>query len=231
MIQINQLSKKYNGTTVLNIENLAIPKGQSFGLVGNNGAGKTTFFSLLLDLIQPTTGSIINNEVQVNTSENWKPFTASFLDESFLIGYLTPEEYFYFIGDLRGQNKADVDALLKEHSEFFNGEILKNKKYLRDLSKGNQKKVGIIATLIGNPEVVILDEPFANLDPTTVSRLKKIIKTLAEDPNITVLVSSHDLQHTVEVCDRIVALNRGEIVKDIQTSRETLQELETFFAV
>ena len=231
MIQVNQLSKIYNGTTVLNIANLEIPKGQSFGLVGNNGAGKTTFFSLLLDLIQPSTGTIINNEIQVNTSENWKPFTAAFLDESFLIGYLTAEEYFYFIGDIRGQNKADVNALLNKHEEFFNDEILRNKKYLRDLSKGNQKKVGIIATLIGNPEVIILDEPFANLDPTTVSRLKKIIKELAENTAITVLVSSHDLQHTVEVCDRIVALNKGEVVKDIVTSAETLKELEAFFAV
>jgi ABC-2 type transport system ATP-binding protein len=231
MILAENLSKSYNGNCVLKIDRLEIPKGQSFGLVGNNGAGKTTFFSLLLDLIQPSSGHIINNEVQVNTSENWKPFTASFLDESFLIGYLTPEEYFYFIGDLRNQNKADVDALLATHSEFFNGEILNNKKYLRDLSKGNQKKVGIIATLIGNPEVIILDEPFANLDPTTVSRLKKIIKELAENPEVTVLVSSHDLQHTVEVCSRIVVLNKGEIVKDIQTTPETLQELEMFFAV
>ena len=157
--------------------------------------------------------------------------TAAFLDETFLIGYLTPEEYFYFIGDLRGQNKADVDALLAKHTEFFNGEILNSKKYIRDFSKGNQKKVGIIATLIGNPEVIILDEPFANLDPTTQFRLKKIIKDIAADPNVTILVSSHDLQHTVEVSDRIVALHKGEVVKDIQTSAETLAELETFFAV
>ena len=232
MIQVTNLTKKYiAGVNVLNISNLEIPKGQSFGLVGNNGAGKTTFFSLLLDLIQPSSGYIINNGVQVNTSEAWKPFTAAFIDESFLIGYLTAEEYFYFIGDLRGQNKADVDALLARHEEFFNGEILKSKKYLRDLSKGNMKKVGIIATLIGNPEVVILDEPFANLDPTTVNRLKKIIKELADNPNVTILVSSHDLVHTVEVCNRIVALNKGEIVKDIQTSPETLKELEAFFAV
>jgi len=231
MIQVNNLSKTYNGITVLKIDSLEIKKGESFGLVGNNGAGKTTFFSLLLDLIQPTTGNIINNDIQVNTSEAWKPFTASFLDESFLIGYLTPEEYFYFIGDLRGQNKADVDALLAKHEEFFNGEILKNKKYLRDLSKGNQKKVGIIATLIGNPEVIILDEPFANLDPTTQFRLKKIIKDLANNPEVTVLVSSHDLQHTVEVSDRIVAMHKGEVVKDIQTSEETLKELELFFAI
>ena len=115
MIQVQNLSKSYNGTTVLKIDQLEIPKGESFGLVGNNGAGKTTFFSLLLDLIHPTTGAVINNGVQVNTSESWKPFTGSFLDESFLIGYLTPEEYFDFIGDLRGQNKADVDALLAKH--------------------------------------------------------------------------------------------------------------------
>ena len=230
MITIENLSKKYGSQVVLNIGELLIPTGQSFGLVGNNGAGKTTLFSLLLDLIQPTTGHIINNEVQVNTSEEWKPFTSSFIDETFLIGYLTPEEYFYFIGDLRGQNKADVDALLSEYQDFFHGEILGQKKYLRDLSKGNQKKAGIVASFIGNPKVVILDEPFANLDPTTQIRLKQIIKELAEKQDVTVLVSSHDLIHVTEVCERIVVLNKGEVVKDIQTSTETLKELEIFFA-
>ncbi|SEL84861.1 ABC-2 type transport system ATP-binding protein [Maribacter orientalis] len=230
MITIENLSKKYGSQIVLNIGELTIPTGQSFGLVGNNGAGKTTLFSLLLDLIQPTTGHIINNEVQVNTSEEWKPYTSSFIDETFLIGYLTPEEYFYFIGDLRGQNKADVDALLASYQDFFHGEILGQKKYLRDLSKGNQKKAGIVASFIGNPKVVILDEPFANLDPTTQIRLKQIIKQLAEKQDVTVLVSSHDLIHVTEVCERIVVLNKGEVVKDIQTSTETLKELEVFFA-
>src|SRR5690606_25590319 len=167
MIHTSNLTKKYNDTVVLNIESLDIPKGQSFGLVGNNGAGKTTFFSLLLDLIQPTTGHIKSNNIPVHESEEWKPFTSSFIDESFLIGYLTAEEYFYFIGELRGQNKADVDKLVSQFEDFFHGEILNQKKYLRDLSKGNQKKAGIIGALIGNPEVIILDEPFANLDPTT----------------------------------------------------------------
>ena len=229
MITIENLSKIYGSQQVLNIENLEIPTGQSFGLVGNNGAGKTTLFSLLLDLIQPTSGHIINNEVQVNISENRKPFTSSFIDETFLIGYLTPEEYFYFIGDLRGQNKADVDALLVQYQDFFHGEILGQKKYLRDLSKGNQKKAGIVASFIGNPKVVILDEPFANLDPTTQIRLKQIIKDLAAQQDVTVLVSSHDLIHVTEVCERIVVLNKGEVVKDIETSAETLKELEVFF--
>ncbi|RNC92251.1 MAG: ABC transporter ATP-binding protein [Allomuricauda sp.] len=229
MILAEHLTKKYGSQTVLNIDKLEIPKGQSFGLVGNNGAGKTTLFSLLLDLIKPTTGHIDNHGVQVDKSEDWKPFTSSFIDETFLIGYLTPEEYFYFIGELRGRNKADVDNLLAQFEDFFHGEILGQKKYLRDLSKGNQKKAGIVASFIGNPEVVILDEPFANLDPTTQIRLKGIIKELAAKEEVTVLVSSHDLMHVTDVCERIVVLNKGEVVKDIKTSTETLRELETFF--
>jgi len=230
MIITSNLSKTYNNNTVLKIDNLEVPKGQSFGLVGNNGAGKTTYFSLLLDLIQPTTGHIKNKDILVNESEDWKPFTSAFIDETFLIGYLTPEEYFYFIGELRGQNKADVDALLAQFEDFFHGEILKQKKYLRDLSKGNQKKAGIVAALIGNPEVIILDEPFANLDPTTQIRLKQIIKDLAEKRGVTVLVSSHDLMHVTDVCERIVVLEKGEIIKDIKTSTATLKELETHFS-
>lgn len=231
MIQTTKLTKKYNGVTVLNIENLKIPKGQSFGLVGNNGAGKTTFFNLILDLIQPTTGSISINDIQVDKSEDWKQITGSFIDESFLIGYLTPEEYFYFIGDLRGQNKADVDSFINQFDEIFNDEILGKKKYLRDLSKGNQKKAGIVAALIGNPEIVILDEPFANLDPTTQIRLKQMLKSLVKDKDLTVLISSHDLGHITEVCERIVVLEKGVVIKDSKTSTETLKELEDHFAL
>jgi len=230
MITTSNLSKKYSGNVVLNIESLEIPKGQSFGLVGNNGAGKTTYFSLLLDLVRPTTGSIINNKIFVHKSEDWKPFTSSFIDESFLIGYLTAEEYFYFIGELREQNKADVDSFVNQFEDLFHGEILKQKKYLRDLSKGNQKKVGIVAALIGNPEVIILDEPFANLDPTTQIRLKQIIKDLAESKGVTILISSHDLMHVTDVCERIVVLEKGEIVKDLETNAATLKELEAHFA-
>lgn len=231
MIQVENLKKIYDGNTVLDIQGLEIPVGQSFGLVGNNGAGKTTFFSLLLDLIEPTQGFIKSNNVIVNKSEDWKSFTTAFLDDSFLIGYLTCEEYFYFLGELRQQTKEQVDAFLLTYADFFNNEILGKNKFIRDLSKGNQKKVGIIGTLIGNPKVVILDEPFANLDPTTQIRLKKILRNIADTKQTTLLVSSHDLNHTFEISDRIVCFERGRIIKDIDTKQYSFEELTSFFDV
>jgi len=231
MIQIDNLKKIYNGNLVLDLPGFEIPTGQSFGLVGNNGAGKTTFFSLLLDLIEPSHGFIKNNEVIVDKNEDWKSFTTAFLDDSFLIGYLTCEEYFYFLGELRNQTKQQVDTFLQTYADFFNDEILGKNKFIRDLSKGNQKKVGIIGTLIGNPKVVILDEPFANLDPTTQIRLKKILRNIADTKQTTLLVSSHDLNHTFEISDRIVCFERGTIIKDIDTKEYSFEELTAFFDV
>ncbi|WP_292009833.1 ABC transporter ATP-binding protein [Chryseobacterium sp.] len=230
MITINNLSKTYGTATVLKIDDLAISEGETFGLVGNNGAGKTTLFSLMLDLIQPTTGFVGIDDIKVNESELWKSKVSAFIDDTFLIGYLTPEEYFYFIGELRGQNKNSVDQFLIPFQDFFNGEILKSGKYIRDLSKGNQKKVGIVGAIIGNPEIIILDEPFANLDPSTQIKLKNLIKELSKQDGVTFLISSHDLSHTTEVCNRIVVVNKGQVVRDIRTNPETLRDLEQYFA-
>lgn len=230
MISVQNISKVYGTAKVLDISALEIPKGETFGLVGNNGAGKTTLFSCLLDLIQPTTGFIAVNGVKVNESEAWKSQVSAFIDDSFLIGYLTPEEYFYFLGELRGQNKASVDEFLVQFTDLFNGEILKAGKYIRDLSKGNQKKVGIVGALIGKPAIIVLDEPFANLDPSTQIKLKNLIRRWSQDANVTFLISSHDLAHTTKVCNRIVVLNKGVVVHDIKTSPETLKDLENYFA-
>lgn len=230
MITINNLSKVYETKKVLSIENLEFPKGQTIGLVGNNGAGKTTLFSLILDLIEPSSGFVSIDGEKVDESESWKNKVGAFIDETFLIGYLTPEEYFYFLGELRGQSKANVDEFLKNFIDFFNGEILNAKKYIRDLSKGNMKKVGIIGALIGTPAIIILDEPFANLDPSTQIKLKNLIRDWSQNLDSTFLISSHDLAHTTEVCERIVVINKGELVKDIQTSPETLRDLEQYFA-
>ena len=231
MIDIIDISKEYNGRTVLDIPALQIQRGDCIGLVGNNGAGKTTLFSILLDLIPVSTGSVKHQGFLASESEDWKDWTAAFLDESFLIGYLTAEEFLHFIGELRQVDRQEVDLLLEKHHDFFQGEVLNRGTYIRDLSKGNQKKVGIISTLIGDPAVIIWDEPFANLDPSTQIRLKQIVKDLTATGDKTLLISSHDLSHTVDVSSRIIALDGGKIVKDMATSADTLPALEQFFAL
>lgn len=231
MIKVEDLTKAYGGETVLNIPSLTINKGESFGLVGNNGAGKTTFFRLILDLIRANSGAVLSKDMTTAGSEHWKEYTGSYLDEGFLIDYLTPEEYFQFVGKINELSEQEIEEFMVSFEDIFNDEILGHKKYIRDLSKGNQKKVGIAAAIMTKPEILILDEPFSSLDPTTQFRLKKLLKELQDEKQVTMLISSHDLNHVTEVCKRIVVLHQGNIVHDIETGKDTLTELETYFAV
>lgn len=229
MLVLQNIKKAYGSNLVLNIESLEIPKGQSFGLVGNNGAGKTTMFRVILDLIRATEGTVLIDGNDVSKTEDWKKYTGSFIDEKFLISYLTPEEYFDFLAKVYGLEKSDLQQFLLSFEELFNDEILGHRKYIRDLSKGNKKKVGVAAALIGNPSYVLLDEPFENLDPTSQIRLKKIIRGFAENRNITFLISSHDLNHVTELCNRIVLLEKGVVRLDQRVNDQTLQTLNQYF--
>ncbi len=231
MITIQQLTKVYAGQTVLNIPTLDIDSGSSFGLVGNNGAGKTTLFRILLDLIRPETGQALIKSTDVSKDSAWKNFTGSYLDQGFLIDFLSPEEFFQFTGKVKGLSSDDISLFLESMKDFFNNEVLGTKKLIRNLSMGNKQKIGIAAALMGNPEIVVLDEPFNSLDPSTQIRLKNLIKSMKAERNITFLISSHDLNHITEVCSRIVVLHEGGIAHDIQTSSDTLKELEDYFAV
>jgi ABC-2 type transport system ATP-binding protein len=229
-VRVENLTKIYGDYTAVQVDELKIPSGESFGLVGNNGAGKTTLFRCLLDLVEPTSGVAFIGEEATNLSEAWKHNTGSYLDENFLVGHLLPEEYFDFIASLHGIGEEDLKNKLSQYEPLFNGEILGGKKLIRDLSKGNQKKVGITAALLFDPQVLILDEPFANLDPSTQIRLKDLLKKLKTDRGVTMLISSHDLSHLTEVCERIVLLEKGKVINDIHTSPATLKELEVYFA-
>lgn len=230
MIETFDLTKQYNEQVVLNLPKLKISKGESFGLVGNNGAGKTTFFRLILDLIRPTSGEVKINHENVAEDPAWKLITGSYLDDNYLIDFLTPEEYFEFIAGVYKLPKGDLEQFYAEYETFFNGEILGKKKYVRDLSRGNQQKVGIAAALLPKPEILILDEPFNGLDPTTQIRLIKLLNELREKTDITMLISSHDLNHVTEVCSRILVLDKGEVYKDIIKTENTMKELEEYFA-
>ncbi|MBX2898985.1 MAG: ABC transporter ATP-binding protein [Cyclobacteriaceae bacterium] len=228
MISISSLTKTYGREPVVNISNLTIRKGESFGLVGNNGAGKTTLFRMLLDLIRPTQGTVTLNGKNVQGQDDWKKYVGSYLDESFLIPYLTPDEYFKFVGMLHQYSDADLHQFLQNFEELFNDEITGKQKRIGELSKGNLKKVGIAAAFIGNPAVVILDEPFENLDPTSQIRLKRLLQREKESRAITYLISSHDLNHVTEICGRIVILEKGMVVKDI-VGDDLLPQLEEYF--
>lgn len=231
-ITINQLKKAYGSKVVLDIEQYTIHSGEIIGLVGNNGAGKTTLFRLMLDLLKADEGSVCIGETEVSRSEQWKEVTGDYLDESFLIDYLTPEEYFSFVGRMCQLDHQTVDERLATYERFMNGEILGQKKLIRNLSAGNKQKVGILAALLNNPKLIILDEPFNFLDPSSQSALKQLLLTYNQSTGATILVSSHNLNHTIDISTRIALLEHGKLIRDIDnTDGSAGSELETYFAV
>jgi len=229
MIELNNIKKVYGSKVALDVEHLTISSSDCIGLVGNNGAGKTTMLSLVLDLIKSTAGFITSDGLKVNDSDEWKSYTGSFLNEGFLIPFLTPVEYFEFIVSLHGLKREDITKFLDEASGFITDDIMSNK-YTRDLSAGNKNKVGILAAMMWRPSLLILDEPFSNLDPTSQSWLKNRLIKLRND-GVTMIISSHDLNHISEISTRILLLENGRLKKDIRSGVDTLKELETYFSV
>jgi ABC-2 type transport system ATP-binding protein len=216
----------------VDIESYDIPQGEMLGLVGNNGAGKTTLFRLMLDLLQANEGRVLLGDTDVAKSEEWKEHVGAFIDDSFLIDYLTPEEYFYFVGRMYRITKEQIDERLTQYERLMNGEVLGQKKLIRNLSAGNKQKVGIIAALLHQPEVVILDEPFNFLDPSSQSVMKHVLRDYHEATGATILVSSHNLNHTVDISSRIALLEDGRIIRNIDNSEGTAEkELEDYFNV
>lgn len=222
MIKVENLKKIYGPDEALNITGLTIETSVCFGLVGNNGAGKTTFFRLILDLIRASSGWVTINGENVSESEEWKSSVGSYLDEHMLLSFLSPAEYFETLRKIYGLGVQDLENHLERFSPLFNDEILGKKKYIRDLSKGNIKKVGIAAAFLGNPSVILLDEPFENLDPTSQNRLKKIVADEREKNGTTFLISSHDLTHVTDICNRIVLLEKGIVLKDLKDDKDVM---------
>lgn len=232
MITLNKLQKNFGEKRAVDIESYTIGQGDMLGLVGNNGAGKTTLFRLILDLLKTDAGNVMINDVDVSKSEEWKKFTGAFIDDGFLIDYLTPEEYFYFIGKMYGLKKEEVDERLKPFERFMNGEVVGQKKLIRNFSAGNKQKIGIISAMLHYPQLLILDEPFNFLDPSSQSVIKHLLKKYNEEHNATVIISSHNLNHTVDVCPRIALLEHGIIIRDIRNENNSAEkELEAYFNV
>lgn len=254
-IQLHNLQKRFGEKTAVNIADFTIGDGEIVGLVGNNGAGKTTLFRLMLDLLQADEGRVVMrpdksryadggdagarvdltalpDEIDPSASEDWKLVTGAYIDNSFLIDFLTAEEYFEFVGRVSGMSKQQTGERLKDFEAFMNGEVLGQKKYIRDFSAGNKQKVGIVAALMNRPQLVILDEPFNFLDPSSQHQLKRLITEFNRETGATVLVSSHNLQHTVEISTRVALLEHGVIISDLDnTDGKAEEKLEEYFNV
>jgi ABC-2 type transport system ATP-binding protein len=242
MIKIENLKKNFGETCACDIPSFTINDGDILGLVGNNGAGKTTLFRLLLDLLKADSGAVnyilppsfgegLGGEaINPAESEAWKEHVGAYIDEGFLIDFLTPEEYFAFLGKVSGINQQEVDVRLQRFERFANDEIFGKKKLIRDLSAGNKMKVGIISSLFRQPHTVILDEPFNFLDPTSQLVLKHLLKDYAQETGATILISSHNLQHTVDISSRIALLEHGVIIRDLPNSEgSATAELQEYF--
>lgn len=231
MITINELKKDFAHKTAIDIAHYEISDGDIIGLVGNNGAGKTTLFRLMLDLLKPDTGEISLNGINPRIDESWKQFTGAFIDESFLIDYLTPDEYFLFVGKMYGLAPQEVEERLHYFDRLMNDEILKQKKYIRNFSAGNKQKIGIIAAMLHQPQLLMLDEPFNFLDPSSQSVIKHLLRQYHDMYGATIIISSHNLNHTVDISTRIALLEQGKIIKDILNSQLVEKELEDYFNI
>ena len=230
MITISNLKKQFGDTCACDIPSFTINDGDILGLVGNNGAGKTTLFRLLLDLLQADEGFVSIDRINPAESEAWKKYVGAYIDDGFLIDFLTPEEYFAFLGKISGMSQEDVDQRLQAYERFAGGEIFGQKKLIRNLSAGNKQKVGIISALLRKPRTVILDEPFNFLDPTSQLVLKHLITDYARETRATVIISSHNLQHTVDISTRIALLEHGQIIRDLpNTEGSATAELQEYF--
>ncbi len=231
-ITIENLKKSFGENVAVNINHFEIPSGQILGLVGNNGAGKSTLFRLILDLIKSDEGRVLVNSIDVSQTEEWKDWTGAFVDESFLIDYLTPDEYLQFIARISGIGEEEYQQFLQKFEHFTAGELLGQDKLIRNLSAGNKQKVGIVAAMLLQPKLLILDEPFNFLDPSSQNAIKHLLQEYNRETGATILVSSHNLQHTVDISPRIALLEHGCIIRDIDNTDGTAQrELENYFEI
>lgn len=232
MIKIDNLTKYFGDNKALDIKELQVEQGSIVGLVGNNGAGKTTMLRLVLDLCQASSGVVLSDDKDVSKSEDWKLYTGSFLDSGYLIEFLTPEEYFNLIGELNHISKEDLQMRLSRFEAFMNGEILGKKKLIKNYSAGNKQKIGIVAAMITNPKVLLLDEPFNFLDPSSQMEMLRLLRDLNKEFGTTMILSSHNIELVSEISSRIILLEKGIVKKDISASAdEAIEELRTYFSI
>ncbi len=229
-IHFSDVKKSYRGFT-LDVGQLHIKTGETIKLFGNNGAGKTTFLRLILDLISADNGVVKIDEKNVAMHFEWKKNTGSFLDESFLLPFYNSIEYFNFLNDIYKRNLPEISEYINQLDGLF-GEDFDLNKRIGTLSTGNKVKVGIAGVLLIKPKLLILDEPFANLDPRSKLNLIDILKSYKfKHPDTVIILSSHELDITNRISGRTIVLDRGRIVLDKSSNLIGTDDLEKVLSI
>lgn len=208
MLEAKSLKKTFGDVTAVDDIHFSIEKGSIMGLIGQNGAGKTTTFRLILDLLAADTGEVLWNGRRLRKKDFDK--VGYLPEERGLYPKVTIEDQIIYFAQLRGKSKKEIKPYIDEWMDKFQVKGKKSDK-IKTLSKGNQQKVQLICTLIHEPELIILDEPFSGLDPVNADLLEEGIKE-AKDRGASIIFSSHNMNNVEEICDSLVMLRNGRMV-------------------
>lgn len=221
MIEVRNLTKKYGDHFAVQDISFSLEKGKIYGLLGPNGAGKSTTMNIMTGYIAATSGEVIIEGHDIfKEAEEVKKHIGYLPEIPPLYMDMTVWEYLFTVADLKGVPKSERKSMIGDVMEKVMITNMKDR-LIKNLSKGYKQRVGIAQTLIGNPDIIILDEPTVGLDPKQIIEIRTLIKQLGEDH--TVLISSHILSEIGAVCDHVVIINKGHLV--VSDSTENLEKL------
>lgn len=208
MLEVSNLKKTFGNLTAVDSIDFTIPGGTILGLIGQNGSGKTTTFRLILDLLHPDHGKVLWNGKPLSRAEYNQ--VGYLPEERGLYPKVTIEKQLLYFAQLRGKSKKEIEPFIDDWMDKFKVKGKKTDK-VKTLSKGNQQKIQLISTLIHDPKLIILDEPFSGLDPVNADLLEKGIME-AKERGASIIFSSHNMNNVEELCDHLVMLRDGEVV-------------------
>lgn len=210
LIEVKNLSKRYGKITAIKNLNFTVEKGEILGFLGPNGAGKSTTMKIITGFIPPSSGTVIVNGFDVQQNDFEVKKSIGYLPENPpLYNDMTVISYLKFVAELKGIPKKSIMPRVKEVIDMLNlGDV--SKRLIKNLSKGYKQRVGLAQAILGNPKVLVLDEPTIGLDPNQIIEIRDLIKKLSHDR--TIILSTHILPEVSQLCQRVVIINKGEIV-------------------
>lgn len=210
MIEIKNVTKKYGSFTAVDNISFTVKDGEVVGFLGPNGAGKSTTMNMITGFIEPTEGTIIVNEYDIMKKAKKAKTQIGYMPENVpLYSDLTVKEFVSYMAELKLVERAKRKEEVKQAIEETGLQEVQNK-LIRNLSRGYKQRVSMAGALVGNPEVLILDEPTVGLDPKQIIEIRNLIKDLGKKH--TVILSSHILSEVSQICERVIIINKGKIV-------------------